>query len=197
MVTAPPSPKQPRFLDGKNENVAIVPSAPGRPAALVEPADCAASSTTGTPSAAISATGATFPNRWTAMTAFVRGRERGADGVGGDAERLRVDVAEHGPRAGVRDRLGGGVERERRDDDVVAGADAERAQRERDRVRAVGDADRVPGAQVVRELALERGDLGAEDVDAGVEQLGELGVDPVAQRRERRRGVEERDGHAL
>ena len=28
----PPSPKQPRFLDGKKENVAAVPSAPGRPA---------------------------------------------------------------------------------------------------------------------------------------------------------------------
>ena len=27
----PPSPKQPRFLEGKNENVAAVPSAPGRP----------------------------------------------------------------------------------------------------------------------------------------------------------------------
>ena len=73
VVTAPPSPKAPRFLDGKNENVAAVPSAPGRPAGEREPAACAASSSTGTPSASISATGATLPNRWTATTAFVRG----------------------------------------------------------------------------------------------------------------------------
>ena len=69
----PPSPKQPRFLEGKNENVAAVPSAPGRPSRAVEPAAWAASSSTGTPSASISATGATLPNRCTATTAFVRG----------------------------------------------------------------------------------------------------------------------------
>ena len=73
VVTAPPSPKQPRFLDGKNENVAIVPSAPGRPAVDRDPAAWAASSTTGTPSAAISSIGATLPNRCTAITAFVLG----------------------------------------------------------------------------------------------------------------------------
>ena len=38
-----------------------------------EPAAWAASSSTGTPSASISATGATLPNRCTAITAFVRG----------------------------------------------------------------------------------------------------------------------------
>ncbi len=70
---APPSPKAPRFLEGKKEKVAAVPSAPGRPASLVEPAAWAASSSTGTPSASISARGARLPNRWTAMTAFVRG----------------------------------------------------------------------------------------------------------------------------
>ena len=72
-MTAPPSPNAPRFLDGKNENVAAVPSAPGRPPSPPEPAACAASSSTGTPSASISATGATLPNRCTAITAFVRG----------------------------------------------------------------------------------------------------------------------------
>ena len=72
-MTAPPSPNAPRFLEGKNENVEMAPSAPGRPAGEREPAACAASSTTGTPSAAISAIGATLPNRCTAMTALVRG----------------------------------------------------------------------------------------------------------------------------
>src|SRR4051794_34634156 len=73
VVTAPPSPKQPRFFEGKNEKVAIVPRDPGRPSAVRDPAACAASSRTGTPSASISAMGATLPNRWTAMTAFVFG----------------------------------------------------------------------------------------------------------------------------
>ena len=177
VVTAPPSPKQGRFFEGKNENVASVPSEPGRPASVSEPADCAASSITGTPSASISATGATLPNRCTASTARVRGRERGAHGVGGHAGRLGVDVAEHGPRARVDDRLRGGVEGERGDDDVVARADAERAQRERDRVRPVGDADGVAGAEVGGELLLEGGHLGAEDERAAIDDLGDLRVD--------------------
>ena len=50
-----------------------MPSAPGRPAGEVEPAAWAASSRTGTPSASISAIGATLPNRCTAMTALVLG----------------------------------------------------------------------------------------------------------------------------
>jgi hypothetical protein len=69
----PPSPKAPRFFEGKNENVAAVPRAPGRASGVVEPAAWAASSRTGTPSPSISATGATLPNRCTAMTAFVCG----------------------------------------------------------------------------------------------------------------------------
>src|SRR4051794_34762162 len=72
VVIAPPSPKQPRFFDGENENGAAVPSAPGRPSAERAPAACAASSSTGTPSASISLTGATLPNRSTAITALVR-----------------------------------------------------------------------------------------------------------------------------
>ncbi len=73
MVIAPPSPKPPRFLDGKKLKVAALPSAPGRPSGPREPRAWAASSSTGTPSAAISATGATFPNRCTTITALVRG----------------------------------------------------------------------------------------------------------------------------
>ncbi len=73
-MIAPPSPNAPRFFEGKKLNVAALPSAPGRrPSAASEPAACAASSSTGTPSASIAATGATLPNRCTAMTAFVAG----------------------------------------------------------------------------------------------------------------------------
>ena len=75
---------------------------------------------TGTPSASISSTGATLPNRWTATTAFVRGVSAARTVSGRDAERVRVDVAEDRRRARRRDRLGARVERERRDDDLVA-----------------------------------------------------------------------------
>ena len=52
----------------------MVPSAPARvPSAAAAPAAWAASSSTGTPRASISFTGATLPNRSTTITAFVRG----------------------------------------------------------------------------------------------------------------------------
>jgi hypothetical protein len=74
VAIAPPSPNAPRFFDGKNENVAAAPSAPAlRPPAAREPSACAASSSTGTPSASSSSIGATLPNRCTAITAFVFG----------------------------------------------------------------------------------------------------------------------------
>ena len=73
-MIAPPSPKQPRFFDGKKLNVASVPSAPGRPAGDRRAGGLrGVLDAPGTPSASISATGATLPNRCTAMTAFVRG----------------------------------------------------------------------------------------------------------------------------
>jgi hypothetical protein len=82
----------------------------------------------------------------------------------------------------------------RRDDHLVARADAPRAQDEVQRVEAVGDADRVRGAAVGGELALEGLDLGAEDVAArsedafaGLPQRGEVGRVDAAE-------VEERQG---
>ena len=177
VVTAPPSPNAPRFFDGKNEKVAIVPSAPGRPSAASEPAACAASSTTGTPSASISAHRRDVAEQVHGDHGLRARRERGAHGLGGHAARVRVDVAEDGPRARVRDRLGGGVERERGDDDLVAGPDAERAQREHQRVGAVGHAGGVARAEVGGELGLEGGDLRPEDERAAVDDLGDLRVD--------------------
>ena len=195
VVTAPPSPKQRRFFDGKNENVASVPSEPGRPASVeragglrgvLDDRDAERLDLRDRRDVAEQVHGEHRARR---------GRERGAHGLGRHARGLRVDVAEHRAGARVDDRLGGRVEGERRDDDVVAGADAERAQRDRDRVGAVGDADGVPRAEVGRELVLERGDLGAEDERPAVEHLGELRVDLPAQRIERRLGVEQRDRH--
>jgi hypothetical protein len=122
-------------------------------------------------------------------------RQRGLDGLGGHAPRVRGDVAEDGRRTGVRDRLRGGVEREGGDDDLVARPDAERAQREHERVGPVGDAGGVAGAEVGGELLLEGLDLGPEDERAAVDHLGDLRVDRGAQRGERRLRVEQRDGH--
>ncbi len=67
-----------------------------------------------------------------------------------EVQRRRVDVGEDGRRAAPGDRLGGRVERERRADDLVALADAERVEHEHERVGAVRDADRLLDAEVAR-----------------------------------------------
>ena len=69
-------------------------------------------------------------------------------------------------------------------DDLVAGADAEPAQDQRDRVGAVGDADALGDLAVRRVLGLEGRDVGAADEAVGggdlgpglVELVGDLGV---------------------
>ena len=82
------------------------------------------------------------------MTALVRGVSAALT-VSGVTQIVSGSTSQKtGVRAGRRDRLGRRVEGERRDDDLVAGADAERAQGDRDGLGAVGDADRVRGAQV-------------------------------------------------
>ena len=76
------------------------------------------------------------------MTALVRGVSA-ARTVSAVTQNVSGSTSQKTGRApGRRDRLGAGVEGERRDDDLVAGPDAERAQRDRQRVGAVGDADR-------------------------------------------------------
>ena len=70
---APPSPRQGRFLEGKNEKVAASPSAPALRPPSSAPAAWAASSRTGTPSSRSSGTGATLPNRCTGTIALVLG----------------------------------------------------------------------------------------------------------------------------
>ena len=75
--TSPPSPSAKRFLVGKKLKVAATPEpTPGEPKA------CAASSITGGPSSASSATGAGRPNRCTARIARVAGVSRAATSSG-------------------------------------------------------------------------------------------------------------------
>ena len=90
------------------------------------------------------------------MIARVRSVTRAATSSGIEVERGRVDVGEDGRRAAPRDRLGGRVERERRADHLVAGADPHRVEREHERVGAVRDADRARHAEVLGGLGLER-----------------------------------------
>ena len=80
------------------------------------------------------------------MIAAVRSVMQASSGVGIEAERV-VDLGEHGHRAGGDDRVDGGDERERGNDDLVAAADAERRERAAQRRGAVGDGDRVRAAE--------------------------------------------------
>jgi hypothetical protein len=96
-----------------------------------------------------------------------------------EVESRRVDVAEDRRRAHQDHRLGGREEAEGGHQHLVAGAGAERAQRDHQRVRAVADTDHRGGAEEVGEGLLELLDLGAENEGVGVgdrppahEQLG-------------------------
>jgi hypothetical protein len=114
---------------------------------------------------------------------------RGVDVAGG-----LVGLHRYRRRAGLAHREPGRDEGVRRNDHLVAGADAPGAQHEVQRVEAVADADRVGDAAVRGELALEGVDLGAEDVAARSEDA----LARLAQRRRVRRvdaaEVEERQG---
>ena len=90
------------------------------------------------------------------MIACVRGVIAAATDAGIEVEGRGIDVDEHRPRAEPRDRAGGGEERIGRRDDLVARADAERHQRQQQRVGARRDGDRVRTPSVARQLALER-----------------------------------------
>ena len=145
---SPPSPSAKRFFDGKKLNVETT-----LVAIPCEPNACAASSISGRPSAR-SARDRRRPAE--EMDRHDRLRllgDHGLDLARVEVQRRRVDVGEDRRGAAARDRLGGREERERRADHLVAGADAERVEREHERVGAVGDADRVLDGEVLGRLA--------------------------------------------
>ena len=112
-----------------------------------------------------------------------------------EVQRRRVDVGENRCRAAPGDRLGGRVERERRADHLVAGADVHPVEHEDDRVGAVGAADRLLDAELGRSLALEGLDLGAEDELPGVERARERVLQLRDQRRVLRLDIDVGDRH--
>src|SRR6266508_3631677 len=121
----------------------------------------------------------------------------GRDGAlgGRDVERIRrrVDVDEDRGRAHHQDRGRGSDKRERRRDDLVAGADPERRERQPERVGARRDAERPADAAQGRQLALQRLTFGAEDELARVEDARDGGAQLLPERRVLAGQVDERD----
>ncbi len=93
---------------------------------------------------------------------------------------IRIAIGEHGARARSHDRERGGDERVRRNHHFIAAPDFVSAQQELDGVGAAGDADAMTNGLKLRELALERGHFGAENVGAAFEQLRQPALDLFA-----------------
>ncbi len=74
-----------------------------------------------------------------------------------------LDVGENRHAARQHHRLAGGVEGEGGHDHLVTGAQPQGAQRDHQRVRAVGDAHRTPRAEVARPFLLEGLDRRTQD----------------------------------
>ena len=118
------------------------------------------------------------------------GSNRARDLIRIEREAHRIDVREDRTRAGHHDRERRVRGRQRRGDDFVARADAERAQDERDRVGPCADAHGMRRAHRSRELGFERLDLGAEHEPAARDDTIDGGADvvPVVTRHERQEG---------
>ncbi len=153
--------------------MAAAPRAPARAPSSVAPVAWAASSSTGTPSSAISSTGATFPNRCTTTTALVLG-VMAARTVSAVTQKVAGSTSQYtgtAPTFTVASTVAKNVNEGQID--LVARPDPQSAQGDRDGVGAVGHPDRVPDAQVGGELALEGLDLRPEDEAPSLEHLGE------------------------
>ncbi len=103
------------------------------------------------------------------------------DVVGVDQQVVGVDVDQHRVRASADNGFGGGDERVRREHDLVARSDVDRAQREFQGIGAVADADTVRHAEEVGVLQFEGTHRFAADKIAGRHDFGEtcgdLGLD--------------------
>jgi hypothetical protein len=112
-----------------------------------------------------------------------------------DVQRDRVDVGENRRRAGPHDRLRRRIEGERGADHLVAGADLQRVEDEHERVRAVGDADRLLHAEVGGGFLLEGLHVRPQDQGARLEHRLEPLEDLRYQALILRPNVNERDRH--
>ncbi len=99
-------------------------------------------------------------------------RDRGGHAAGIHQGGLGIHVDEDRRCSDVGDGLGGRDEGEGHGDDLVAEADAGRAERERQRVGSGADRRRLGGAAELREFPLEGFDLRAADVVPGLQHAG-------------------------
>src|SRR5690606_3462304 len=120
------------------------------------------------------------PIHQTAITALAVAGEEAFDRAGHQIECRFVDVAKDRARVQARDDAGGREERERRSDDLVAWPDSERHQREKERVRSGGDADREACLRILRDSCLERLHPRAENELLTVAYLADRAFDLVA-----------------
>ena len=100
-----------------------------------------------------------------------------------------------GRAPGARDGAGGGEERERAGDDLIAGADLERHEREQQRIGARGDADAVAALAVGGDGRLELLDRGPEDEVLARTDLRDRGLDLRLQRLVLRLQIQQRHLH--
>jgi hypothetical protein len=112
-----------------------------------------------------------------------------------DVEGERIDVDETRRRAKTHDRPRCREERERRGDHLVAGTDAERHERDDQRVGSRRHADGVSDADRGRDLVLQRLDLRTTDEALAVTDAGDRRKDVVAQRTVLLLQIEQRDVH--
>ncbi len=89
---------------------------------------------------------------------------RSANRRGIDIEAHRIDIDQNRRRAKQRDHFGGGDIAERRRDHLVAAPDAERHQRQLQRVRTVRDANAMPDTRTRGERGFELGHFGTENI---------------------------------
>jgi hypothetical protein len=123
----------------------------------------------------------------------VRG-DRPLDALGVDEVAL-VDVDEHGRGAGLRDRLRRRDPARRRRDDLVAGAYAEHAQHDVDRVGAVAAGNAVPDAVSLRESPLELLDGLAADESVPFDDASECRIELPTVRAILRPEIDKRYAH--
>jgi hypothetical protein len=122
------------------------------------------------------------------------GREGGLDLRGVHRVADRVDVHEDGLCSREEDGLAGPDEGVGHGDDLVAGADPVGAERQVQRVGAVGHRAGVSGAAEAGELLLEAAHVLAEDEGGAAEDAGQGLVDLGADARELGLEVHHRDG---
>ncbi len=123
--------------------------------------------------------------------ALVRGVIAASTAAGSMSRYVSSTSTNTGGRADPRHGFGGRDEGVRGEDDLVAGADADRAVGEFERVRAVGRTDALANADVFRVLVLELGDFGSADERRRLELRPPLGQHGVGDLRLLRGQVEE------